>query len=329
MKAAYREQYGPAENLEIREMEVPSPKPREILVRVKATTVNRTDTAVLTGSPFAMRFFTGLFKPRRPITGTDFAGEIESIGDAVTHFQVGDKVMGFQDQGFSSHANYLCIAEDKPLQHIPSGFTFPQAAASLEGAHYAYNFLNKVSIEPNQKVFINGATGAIGSALLQMVKAKGAHITATCKGKHFELMESLGADELIDYTTTDFTKSAEKYDFVLDAVGKSSYFQCRHLLKPRGIYISSELGPKGQHIWLSLLGLIKTGKKVKFPFPKDIQGSLDFIKSLIEKHKFRPLIDREYPLDDIRKAFGYVASEQKLGNVIIRMEEKEAKDSLV
>lgn len=320
MKAAYREHYCPPEKLEVRALEMPQPQADEILIRVMATTVNRTDCAVLTGSPFVMRFFTGLFKPKRPITGTDFAGVVEAVGEKVTRFQGGDKVFGFHDQGLSSHATFMCIEDRKAMQSIPNGFTFPQAAASIEGAHYAYNFLNKIQIKPDQKVFINGAGGAIGSALLQFVKAAGAQVTVTCKAEHFELIESLGADELIDYTTTDFTKSEAKYDFVLDAVGKSSYFQCRHLLTSKGIYISSELGPKGQHLWLSLLGLIKPGKKVKFPFPKDIQGSLDFIKGQMEKRKFRPLIDRDYSLEQIAEAFTFADSGQKLGNVVIRME---------
>ena len=317
MKAAVRTQYGPPDVLSIREIEKPTPKDNEVLIKVYAATVNRTDCAILSAEPFIMRFITGFFKPRSPETGTDFAGIIEQIGKNVSLFKVGDKVWGFNDNGLRSHAQFLTIAEDKSIITIPDNINYEEAAASAEGAHYAYNFINKVNINSGQKVLINGATGAIGSAMVQMLKYFGAYVTAVCNTKNAELIRSLGADKIIDYNKEDFTKDDEKYDFVFDAVGKSTYFKCRQLLKNSGVYISSELGPWVQNPFLALVTSLLRGRKVKFPFPTNIKGSLEFVKDLIEKNKFRPVIDRTYPLEKIREAFTYVASGQKTGNVVI------------
>ena len=317
MKAAMREKYGPPEILRIVETERPSPKDNEILVRVFSATVNRTDCGILWGYPFIIRFFTGLSKPKFRITGTDFAGEIEETGKNVTAFKVGDKVWGLNDNGLGSHAEYMVIGEDDPILAIPSNMTFSQAAACPEGAHYAINFVNKVKLVPGQKVLVNGATGAIGSAALQVLKYYGVYVTAVCNTKNMELVKSLGADKVIDYTQEDFTKDPEKYDFVFDAVGKSTFGKCKSLLKQHGIYISSELGPGAQNVYYALLTRLLGGKKVKFPLPVNIKLSMDLIQDLVEKGRFKPVIDREYPLDKIREAYHYVASGQKTGNVVL------------
>ncbi|MPR32671.1 NAD(P)-dependent alcohol dehydrogenase [Salmonirosea aquatica] len=319
MKAAFFTQYGPPEVLSVREVEKPAPNENEVLVRVYATTVNRTDCANLTAQPFIMRFINGLTKPRQPIPGTDFAGEIEAIGGNVQSFKVGDKVWGFGDYGIKSQAEYLCFPEGKAIARFPDNLTYEQAAASLEGAHYAYHFINKVKLNPSQKVLVNGATGAIGSALLQFLKYHGLYVTAVCNTKNIGLIKSLGADKIIDYTRQDFTTDDEKYDFIFDAVGKSTFGRCKPLLKAKGTYISSELGPGSQNVFLALWGLWASGKKVIFPIPSDIRGSMAFIRDLIEKGKFRPVIDRTYPLEEIAEAYRFVLTGQKTGNVVITM----------
>ncbi len=317
MKAVIRTKYGPPDVLSIKEVEIPKPKDNEVLVRVYATTVNRTDCGILWAKPFIMRFITGLFKPKSPTPGTDFAGKIEAVGKNVTAFETGNRVWGFNDEGLGSHAEYIAIAANKAITTIPANFTYEQAAASAEGAHYAYNIINKVKLQAGQKVLVNGATGAIGSALVQLLKSFDIYVTAVCGTNGIALVKSLGADKVIDYTAKDFTKDDGKYDFVFDAVGKSTFAKCKPLLHPNGIYISSEPGPGLQNLFLALFTPLLGGKKVIFPFPSNIKRSLSFIKDLVEKGKFKPLIDRKYLLDQIAEAYRFVASGQKVGNVII------------
>jgi NADPH:quinone reductase-like Zn-dependent oxidoreductase len=319
MKAAIRRTYGPSDHLKIEIVEKPVAKDHEVLIRVYATTVNRTDCAVLTGKPFIMRFFTGLFKPRLPIPGTDFAGCIEAAGKNVTTFKLGDRVCGFHDQGLGSQAEYMVFPEEGAMTKIPDVLGYPQAAASLEGAHYAYNFINKLTLKAGQKILLNGATGAIGSALLQFLKYYNTYVTAVCNSQNIALIKNLGADKIYDYSKEDFTKDDEKYDFVFDAVGKSTFATCKPLLKESGIYVSSELGPMAENVFLALTTKIAGNKKVIFPLPTDIKGSIRFITGLIENEKFKPVIDRQYPLENIAEAYRYVASGQKTGNVVITM----------
>ncbi len=325
MKAIVYTKYGSPDVLQLKELEKPAPRDNEVLIRIYATTVNRTDCATIRAIPFFARFFTGLFKPKKQIPGTEFAGEIEAVGKSVLSLKVGDKVFGFDDQGSGSHAQYMKISEDKALT-IPKNITYEQAAASTEGAHYAYNFINKVNIKSGQKVLVNGATGAIGSAAVQLLKYFGVHITAVCNTKNIELVKSLGADTIIDYTKEDFTKDDQKYNFVFDAVGKSSFFKCRQLLQPGGVYISSDLGYMSQNIFLPLITpIIKPligNKKTIFPTPVDIRGSMHLIKKLIEQGKFKAVIDRKYPLEQIVEAYRYVEKGQKTGNVVITVEQK-------
>jgi len=317
MKAAIRSKYGPPDVLSIEEIEMPTPKEDEILVRVHATTVNRTDCSILWGKPFVIKFFTGLPNPTSPVPGTDFAGEVAAIGKKVNTFRVGDRVWGFHDQGLASHAQYLTIGENQAVLKIPEHINYEQAAASAEGAHYAYNFINKVKLRAGQKVLVNGATGAIGSAAVQILKYLGVHVVAVCATENMAVVSSLGADRVIDYTQEDFTRQSEQYDFVFDAVGKSTFAQCKSIMQPDGIYISSELGPRAQNLYLPLITKLRGGKRVIFPLPTRIKASLDFIQNMLEQEKFKPLIDRTYPLEQIREAYNYVVSGQKTGNVII------------
>lgn len=322
MKAIIRTVYGNPEVLSIQEKDIPVPKDDELLIRVHASTVNRTDAAILSGSPWIIRLFTGLFKPKQAVPGTDFAGEVLAVGKQVTLFKTGDKVWGFDDQGLCTHAQYFTLPEKQNIAIIPDSFSYEQAAASAEGAHYAYNFINKVKLSEGQKALVNGATGAIGSAMLQFLKFHGLYVTAVCGTPHTELIKSLGADKVIDYFKEDFTKDEEKYDYVFDAVGKSTFGKCKKLLKPQGIYISSELGPGWQNPMLALITpLLPGAKKVKFPLPVNIKESLAFIGNLAQQGKFKPLIDKKYPMEKIAEAYTYVVSGQKIGNVIINFSE--------
>jgi len=266
-----------------------------------------------------MRFFLGFFKPRKITLGTDFAGEVVAIGTKIQSFQVNDRVFGFTDLGVESQAEYMVLEPNNNLLTIPEQIDYKQAAASLEGAHYAYTFIHKTAIQPGQRILINGATGAIGSALLQFVKTFDVHVTATCDTKNIELIRSLGADKVYDYLTEDFTQDNEKYDFVFDAVGKSTFGKCKSLLQEQGIYISSELGPYSQNIFLALASPLLGGKKVIFPIPYSLTETLPYIKSMLENGKFKPVIDREYPLKAIAEAYDYVISGNKTGNVIINI----------
>jgi len=324
MKAIIYTKYGPPEVLQLKEVTKPTPKDDEVLVKVFATTVNRTDSATIRAIPFFARIITGLFKPKKQTPGTEFAGEIEEIGKDITSLKVGDRVFGFDDQGSGAHAQYLKISEDYVLT-IPGDIPYEQAAASSEGAHYAYNMINKVNLKSGNKSLVNGATGAIGSAAVQLLKYFDVYVTAVCNTKNIELVKSLGADKVIDYTKEDFTKDEEKYNFVFDAVGKSSFAKCKLLLQPGGIYCSSDLGYMGQNIFLPIITPItsklpgQSGKKTIFPMPVDVRGSLLLIKKLIEEGKFIAVIDRSYSFEDIVEAYRYVGKGQKTGNVVINV----------
>jgi NADPH:quinone reductase-like Zn-dependent oxidoreductase len=315
MKAAVRLEYGSPSVLSVREIERPTPRDNEVLVRVYATTVNRTDCHVLSGRPFAMRLFTGLLRPRREVTGSDFAGLIEETGKAVTSFKVHDRVMGFQGVfGGGCHAQFLTFAESGPMTLIPTHMPYDQAAACLEGAIYAVNGVMALDPRPGQTALVNGATGAIGSSMVQLLKYHGVEVTAVCGSENRDLVMSLGATRVIDYRTEDFTKDDKRYDFVLDAVGMSTFSRSKRLLKPAGVYTSSG---GFQNLFLALGTRFWRGKRVVFPPPRDLKASLRLIRDLAEEGKFKPVIDRKYLLEQIVDAFQYVASGNKIGSVII------------
>ncbi len=319
MKAASRNQYGGPEVITIKEIDRPVSKANEVLIRVHATTVNRTDCGILWGKPFIIRFFAGLPKPRHLIPGTDFAGEVVEVGKDVKGFKPGDRVWGFDDTGVQSQAEYMTFPEDKGIATIPKSISYQEAAASGEGAHYAFNFINKVKMAKGDKVLVNGATGAIGSAAVQMLKFYGAKVTATTSTAARDIVKSLGPDKVIDWQQEDFTRDKEKYDYVFDAVGKSTFGKCKPLLRPGGIYLSSELGPGGQNPLLALITPLSNGKKVKFPLPVDCRRSVLFIRQLLEEGKFKPIIEKSYQLDQIGEAYDYVRSGRKTGNVVLQI----------
>jgi len=320
MRAAVQTRYGPPEVVRISEVEKPTTKDNEVLVKVHATTVNRTDCACRAAKPFFMRFFTGLTRPRATVLGNEFAGVVEVVGSGVTAFKVGDKVFGYNEGPFGAHAEYLSIPEGGSLATMPANVTYEQAAPSTEGSHYALAHIRAAKIQSGQDVLVYGATGAIGSAAVQLCKSLGATVTAVCATDHVLLVMSLGADRVIDYTAEDFTKGEQTYDVVLDSVGKSSFSQCKRLLKPSGIYISSELGPLAQNPFLAIIAPLQGGKRVLFPIPKHDQEMIGYFRELLESGKFRPVIDRTYPLDQIVEAYRYVETGQKIGNVVISLE---------
>ncbi len=318
MKAAIRRKYGLSEQIKIEVVDPPSPKAHEVLVQVHATTVNRTDCAIAMGKPWIMKLFYGLFRPKEIRLGTDFAGTIAAVGAQVKRFKVGDKVFGLNDTGFNSQAEYLTIAEGGNIALIPSKASYQEAVTFLEGAHYAINIINKVELKAGQKVMLNGATGAIGSALLQLLKYHQLEVCAVCNTQNIDLIRSLGADKIIDYTQQDFTQDPELYDYVFDAVGKSTFGASKRLLLPGGIYISTELGPGAQNLLLPLTTRWSS-KKVIFPLPLDTMASIRLVSELAEQGKFRAVIDRTYPFEQVGAAYDYVASGQKTGNVVLEI----------
>lgn len=321
MRAATRHRYGPPEVIRIEQLDVPAPRAGELLVRVHAATVSRTDCALLTAEPFIMRFVTGFRRPNRATLGTDFAGRVEAVGAGVSRFAPGDDVWGIDDTGAQSHAEYLRVPASAAVAPMPAGPSHAEAAACLEGAWYAYSALERAGFRRSSKVLINGATGAIGSALLQLAVDRGARVTAVGDAKNASLLSSLGAERVLDYERTDFTRDPGEYDYVFDAVGKSTFGACKPLLGPKGVYVSTELGPGWQNPWLALLTPALGGPRVVFPIPIERERFLAAIGSLVLQRRFRPIIDRAYTLDAVREAYTYVASGRKTGSVILNLAE--------
>lgn len=321
MKAVIRNKYVHTDSLIIKEIEAPIPNANEVLIKVHCTTINRTDVAVVSGLPFVFRFFIGLFRPRRKITGTDFAGEITAIGKDIQDFKVGDRVFGLNDEGLCSHAEYMTIGEDKAIAMIPSFVSYEEAVASAEGAHYALNFLNKVNINKEDKLLVNGATGAIGSAAIQLLLREGNEVTAVCDTKSFLAVQSTGVHQVINYEEEDFTLLNKKFNFILDAVGKSRFSLCQKIMTTDGVYVSSELGPRAENIFLAIFKRNKNKQRVIFPIPVDCRKSIKHMSTLLSKKEFTPLIDRMYPMTDIKEAFRYVKTGMKMGNVILKIVE--------
>jgi NADPH:quinone reductase-like Zn-dependent oxidoreductase len=314
MRAVVYDRYGPPEVLRIEEVERPVPRDDEILVKIHATTVNRTDVGLRSAEYFISRFVTGLLRPKRKILGMEFAGEVEAVGAAVTKFRVGDQVFGME---YGAHAEFVCIQESAPLATMPAGTTFEEAAAVPDGAMLALACLRKVEALEGRSIVIYGASGSIGTAAVQLAKYLGAEVTAVCSTRNVELVRSLGADQVIDYTKEDFTKNGKKYDVIFDSVGKHSFRRSRRSLKHGGTYIETDLG----FMWHVPLFILLTrwigDKKVKMGIPHYNQQDVLLLKELIETGRYRAVIDRRYPLEDVIEASRYVETEQKTGNVVL------------
>jgi NADPH:quinone reductase-like Zn-dependent oxidoreductase len=318
MKAAVYDHYGGPDVVRVAEVAKPRAAAHELLVRAAATTVNRTDCGYRAAKPLILRFLTGLTRPKRTVLGTEFAGTVEAVGPDVTAFEVGDRVFGYLEGRFGAHAEYLTVPDDATVAAMPASVSFDEAAASFEGAHYALANIRGAKIRSGQDVLVHGGTGAIGSAAIQLLKSLGAHVTATCSTPHLAVVRGLGADRVVDHTTVDFTNDEQRYDVVFDAVGKSSFRRCKRLLKPKGVYLSTDLGPFPQNPILALITPLLGGRRVVFPIPKHDQTMVTYIGGLLESGDLRPLIDRRYPLDQIVDAYRYVETGQKIGNVVIR-----------
>ena len=314
MKAVVCDRYGPPEVLRLDEVERPVPKDDEVLVRIHATTVNRTDCGYRAADPFFSRVFTGLRRPKRRIPGMELAGVVEAVGSAVSEFKVGDEVFGVRS---GAHAEYVCVREQGALAHKPAAMSFEEAAAVSDGAIIALACLTKAASLEGRRILIYGASGSIGTAAVQLAKHFGAHVTAVCNTKNVELVRSLGADIVIDYQQEDFTKNGETYDVVFDSVGKHSFRRGRRSLKPGGTFIETDLGFMWHVPPLALLTRWIGSKKVTLPIPKYTKEKVVFLKELIEAGEHRAVIDRTYPMEQVVEATRYVETGQKTGNVVL------------
>jgi NADPH:quinone reductase-like Zn-dependent oxidoreductase len=325
MKAIVYTEYGPPEVLQLQEIEKPAPGDNEVLIKVHTSSVTSGDcnirgfTFVPASFKLPARLMFGIRKPRNHILGVEFAGAIEAIGKDVTRFKVGDEVVGISGARMGSYAEYNVLPEDADLLIKPASLTFEEAVAIPNGALTAYTFLkNMAAIQPGQKVLINGASGSVGSAAVQLAKFYGAEVTGVCSTRNIELVKSLGANHVIDYTKEDFTRSNKSYDIIFDTVGKTSFAACKHRLTKNGQFLagSGGLGVFWQMLWTSLF----SSKKVKAGVSSESKDILQVILELTEKGNFKPVIDRSYPLEEIVEAHRYVDSGRKRGNVVITVQ---------
>ena len=316
MKAAVHDRYGPPEVVRIEDVERPSPKEDEILVRVHATTVTQTDCHMRRARPYLWRFMLGLRRPKRRVLGLEFAGLAEAVGSAVSEFAVGDRVFGMT---YCTHAEYVCVRESKFVGHMPSSMTFEDAAAVSDGFNQGLGHLKLANVNERTRLLVYGASGSCGTAAVQLGKHYfGAHVTAVCDTKNLELVRSLGADRVIDYTQEDFTMEGETYDVVLDAVGKHSFLRSRRALKPGGVYVATD---RLYNFPLALLmSRSKRRRVVMTAAARPPKENLHLLRELIEAGKYRPIVDRTYPLEDVVEAYRYVESWQKTGNVVVTLD---------
>jgi NADPH:quinone reductase-like Zn-dependent oxidoreductase len=321
MNAIVATGYGSADVFQFKTVEMPQPKPDEVLVRVVATTATTADAMMRTGKPYFARLFLGLTRPKSPIPGTGFAGYVERVGGEVRNFRVGDAVFGLTTLGFGANAEFLTIPETGVILPKPANLGFAEAASYGDGHLTSFNFLKKVAkVSPGQRVLINGASGSLGTSAVQLAKYFGAEVTAVCSGKNAGLVKSLGADAVIDYTKADFTQSDQTYDFVFDAVGTSSFRKCKRVLAKNGVYLSPVM--KLPLLAQMLLTKLSGGKKAKFeatglnPDPV-LRTLLSELLSIHQAGKLKTVIDRQFPLAKLAEAHAYIDSGHKVGNVVI------------
>jgi NADPH:quinone reductase-like Zn-dependent oxidoreductase len=316
MKAIIYEKYGAPAVLQLREVQQPAPRDNEVLIRVHATTVNSGDVRMRKADPFAVRLMLGLIRPGKKILGLVVAGEIEEAGKDVKLFKEGDQVYGTTGMSFGAYAEYKCLREDGVLAIKPANLTYKEAAAIPFGGTTALHFLRKAKIQGGQKVLIYGASGAVGTAAVQIAKYFRAEVTGVCSTTNIAMVKSLGADKVIDYTKEDFSKSGETYDIIFDTVGKSPFSGSVKSLNKDGYYLrvvhmSPNVVVRG--LWVSLT----SNKKVVGGVTKETAGDLIFLNKLIEAGQLKPVIDRSYPLEQIAEAHTYVEKGHKKGNVVI------------
>jgi NADPH:quinone reductase-like Zn-dependent oxidoreductase len=306
MQAIIQKSYGSPDVLNLAEVEKPIPRENEIRIRVRASSVSAADIMMRRGSPFFGRLFIGLFKPNKPIPGTTFSGEVEYVGKNVRKYSVGDRIFGETALTMSAHAEYVCLPEMAILAKIPAGMSYEQAAPLCDGAMTSLNFLTNVAeLKPDQRILINGASGGLGTAAVQLAKLLGAHVTGVCSTANVQLVKDLGADEVIDYTSQDFTQSTATYDVIFDTVGKSSFTACKKVLTPNGTYVSPVLGLS---LLCDMLRTVKSsGKKAKFeatglqPESK-LHALIKRLQEIVETGTLDIVIDQTYPLARIAAA---------------------------
>ena len=318
MKASVNTRYGSADELSIRDVPKPEPAAGEVLVKIHASTVGRTDTCALRAHPFFVRPMTGLFRPKRFVLGLDFAGVVEAVGTGVSEFAPGARVFGLTPGGYGAHAEYMNMPADGAIAQMPAGKRFEEVLVG-EGAWYANTYLEKFGLHAGHNILIYGASGAIGTAAVQLAKHYGADVTAVVSTRHTGLAAALGADHVVDYTTSDFTRLGSRFDFVLDAVGKTSYFRCRPLLTSTGVFSATDMGRYWQNILLALWSSASGSGRIVMPTPHASRGLAQFLSERIEANQLRPVVDRRYSLDNIADAYRYVESEQKTGIVVIEV----------
>ena len=314
MKAVVCDRYGPPDVLVLRDVPRPAPGSGEVRIKMRATTVNRSDTETRAGTPPVARLVTGLRRPRRRILGTELAGVVEAAGPGVTEFTVGDDVFGVKAWTFGAHAEYVCMRQSAALAHQPAGLGFEEAAAVCDGVILALMGLRPAQVRKGRSILVYGASGSIGTAAVQLSRYFGADVTAVCGTKNLELLANLGADQVIDYTREDFTENGQAYDVIFDAVGKHSFRRCRDSLNPGGTYLATDDLRN-----LLLAQWTRFGdKKVIFPIPpRYTKRDVLFLKGLMEAGQYRAVIDKRYPLAEVVEANRYVDTGQKTGNVVL------------
>jgi NADPH:quinone reductase-like Zn-dependent oxidoreductase len=312
MKAVVQDRYGGPEVLHVEDVERPAPKDDEVLIRIRATTVTQTDTHLRAARPFFWRLLLGLRRPRRRTAGVELAGEVVEVGPTVTQFNVGDEVFG--THWFGAHAEFICLPERAALAHKPAGMSFDEAAAVCDGAMQALATLRAADVQKGQRIVIYGASGSLGTAAVQLARDIGAHVTGVCSTRHLDLVRSLGADDVVDYLAQDLTTNGRTYDAIIDAVGKYSFGRGRRSLKPGGIYVATDgLRNLFWALWTWRIG----DKRLKFAGGRKRKEDVVFLKGLIEAGKFRAVIDRRYPMEQVVEAHRYVETWHKAGNVVL------------
>ncbi len=323
MKAITVTGYGGPEVLQIKEVPTPSPGENEVLIRIHAAAVNNTDPVFRKGRPYISRLFTGLFKPKHAIPGDVLAGEIIETGKNVTRFTIGDRVYGYTPDSLGAHAEYICLPENSSISGIPENISYDEAAGIVDGGHTALVFLrDKGKIHNKQKVLVYGASGSVGTAAVQIAISYGAEVTGVCSTANIEMVKSLGAERVIDYTETDFSDEKERYDVIFDTVAKKSFSQCKNVLDKHGIYLSTFPTPavllrgivqskeKGRRAFFTAAGMRPAEEKI---------SNLQYLSELIGENKVKTVIDKKYSLDDMAEAHRYVETGHKKGNVIIHV----------
>ncbi|AKP53180.1 NAD(P)-dependent alcohol dehydrogenase [Cyclobacterium amurskyense] len=326
MKAIISTGYGSAEVLQVQEVPKPIPKENEVLIKVYAASVTRAGSMMRTGKPYIGRLFLGLLKPKNPIPGTGFAGVVEAIGNGVRTFKVDDRVFGESLENYGTQAEYLCLPEGGIITTLPNNMTFEEAAPVCDGALTSINFLKELAeIKPGKKVLINGASGSLGTSAVQLAKYYGAEVTGICSTQNIEMVKSLGADHVIDYTKQNFSKNGQKYDIIYDTIGKLSFSACKSSLTEKGMYVSPvlEMPLLFQMLRTSIFG----SKKAKFSATglkpvAELKLLFNEVKEIIETGKLKSIIDKSYPLEQVGNAHRYIDKGHKRGNVVLVMEHK-------